>query len=208
DSEMDDAYRAVTVMRLLCKMLVGLGVSLSGLKIGGTQDDITMSAYEFYAVTARIQDLVVECNSEVGWHHFIEYRYWRNLRSLKVTVSSPEHIEDIAKFLIAQRSLETFKFTSNNINVDPQRILRALDKQGNSLRYLTIKNTSLSRCMPLYTIAGLKRLQSLRFENVSGVNATIIRPLLNAKFPCMKRVRISGDETVCSEAHIWAQSFK
>ena len=62
--------------------------------------------------------------------------------------------------------------------------------------------------MPLYTIAGLKRLQFLRFENVSGINATIIRPLLNAKFPCMKRVRINGDETVCNEAHTWAQSFK
>jgi len=62
--------------------------------------------------------------------------------------------------------------------------------------------------MPLYTIAGLKRLQSLRFENVSGINATIIRPLLNAKFSWMKRVRINGDDTVCSEAHTWAQSFK
>ena len=65
-------------------MLIGLGVSLSGLKIGGTQDDLIMSAYEFYAVTANIQKLIVECNSDVGWHHFIEYKYWRNLVSALV----------------------------------------------------------------------------------------------------------------------------
>ncbi|KAG9300509.1 hypothetical protein G9A89_002387 [Geosiphon pyriformis] len=211
------------VVRALLKLFVQRGVRLESLLIDTHsyevfdiehEDEFMLIAQpEFSLLTSNIIKFDIAAGFNKGRLFCWMARNCRQIQYMNIDMvrmrsylnqSSWDENGNLSTLIRNQASLFSFKLSGFDADTaEMDLIIPALASQSRSLRSLTFEDVDFIGCSPLKGLAACRKLEVLRFENVDNMWLEMVTPLIEGKFPRLRKVVAFGG--ICFALQEWAE---